>query len=30
MSRRSSVPLVRMLNGVPESASARITPGISL
>ncbi len=27
-SRRSSVPLVRTLNGVPDSASARMTPGI--
>ena len=30
MSRRSSVPFVRMENGVPESASAPMTPGISL
>ncbi len=29
MSRRASVPLVRMENGVPDSASAEITPGIS-
>ena len=28
-SRRSSVPLVRMENGVPESARAPMMPGIS-
>jgi hypothetical protein len=28
-SRRASVPLVRTENGVPDRASASITPGIS-